>query len=241
MALPDVATVDGYDVQMQTNHLSHFLLASIVLPALQTAAEVSGSARIVGHSSAARKSPGTPCDAKYYGKNGGDLGGDSATVPKWERYHQSKLANVLFTGALKVSHFHSQHTRASECSRPTHSMRGCLMLNTVPFCIHPACTRAVRVLSIRSTAFHTRTGLLVTTPLHACMRARVCVCMCVCVGNALHGRPLNHNADHVLRRGILHACGLCLVAHAASLPCGLCTHPHMACYGMWTCSSGGAG
>ena len=181
MALPDVATVDGYDVQMQTNHLSHFLLASIVLPALQTAAEVSGSARIVGHSSAARKSPGTPCDAKYYGKNGGDLGGDSATVPKWERYHQSKLANVLFTGALKVSHFHSQHTRASECSRPTHSMRGCLMLNTVTFCIHPACTRAVRVLSIRSTAFHTCTGLLVTTPLHACMRARACVCVYVCV------------------------------------------------------------
>ena len=99
--MPDVATIDGYDVQMQTNHLSHFLLASIVLPALQTAAEVSGSARIVSHSSASRKSPGTPCDAKYYGKNGGDLGGDDIG-PRWERYHQSKLANVLFSGALKV-------------------------------------------------------------------------------------------------------------------------------------------
>ncbi|CAJ1932087.1 unnamed protein product [Cylindrotheca closterium] len=26
MATPDKATVDGYDTQMQTNHLSHFLL-----------------------------------------------------------------------------------------------------------------------------------------------------------------------------------------------------------------------
>eukprot|EP00892_Ulva_mutabilis_P004919 jgi/Ulvmu1/279/UM001_0283.1 len=101
MALPDKATGDGYDVQMQTNHLSHFLLASSVFPALQKAAEVSGSARIVGHSSGSRKWPGTPCDAKYYGKNGGDLGGDEKAIARWERYHQSKLANVLFAGALK--------------------------------------------------------------------------------------------------------------------------------------------
>eukprot|EP00892_Ulva_mutabilis_P002896 jgi/Ulvmu1/12607/UM092_0038.1 len=60
MALPDKATGDGYDVQMQTNHLSHFLLASSVFPALQKAAEVSGSARIVGHSSGSRKWPARP-------------------------------------------------------------------------------------------------------------------------------------------------------------------------------------
>ena len=32
MALPDVVTDDGYDVQMQTNHLSHFLLTSLLWP-----------------------------------------------------------------------------------------------------------------------------------------------------------------------------------------------------------------
>ena len=32
MALKDVATPDGYDVQMQTNHLSHFLLTAELWP-----------------------------------------------------------------------------------------------------------------------------------------------------------------------------------------------------------------
>eukprot|EP00892_Ulva_mutabilis_P002671 jgi/Ulvmu1/12404/UM009_0051.1 len=102
MALPDRATVDGYDVQMQTNHLSHFLLTSILYPALKTAADRSGSARVVCHSSARRKAPCTPCDARYYGKNGGNLGGDETIMAPWKRYQQSKLANVLFAGALKV-------------------------------------------------------------------------------------------------------------------------------------------
>eukprot|EP00892_Ulva_mutabilis_P004897 jgi/Ulvmu1/277/UM001_0281.1 len=98
MALPDTGTGDGYDVQMQTNHLSHFLLTSIVFPGLQKAAEVSGSARIVNHSSSARI--GGPCKAKFYGKNSGQLGGDGS-LAKWERYHQTKLANALFSNALK--------------------------------------------------------------------------------------------------------------------------------------------
>lgn len=99
MALPEQATPDGYDVQMQTNHLSHFLLASILMPALKTAAARTGDARIVCHSSAARI--GGPCKAKYYGKNSGKLGGDGS-ASRWERYHQTKMANALFANALKV-------------------------------------------------------------------------------------------------------------------------------------------
>ena len=54
MALADVATGDGYDVQMQTNHLSHFLLLKEVFPLLEKAAAARGEARVVHHSSLAR-------------------------------------------------------------------------------------------------------------------------------------------------------------------------------------------
>lgn len=103
MASSDVATEDGYDVQMQTNHLSHFLLASILLPSLERAAAENGSARVVTHTSVARKRPVTWLDARYLQKKGGDLGGDWA-LPRWERYHQSKLANIVFAQALQVRH-----------------------------------------------------------------------------------------------------------------------------------------
>ena len=45
---------EGYDTQMQTNHLSHFLLAAELFPLLQAEAESSGAARIVTHSSLGR-------------------------------------------------------------------------------------------------------------------------------------------------------------------------------------------
>jgi NAD(P)-dependent dehydrogenase (short-subunit alcohol dehydrogenase family) len=102
MALPDQATKDGYDVQMQTNCISHFLLTKELFPLLRK----SDDARIVNHSSQARL--GGPLDARYFGKNGGDLGGDgneeenaSFSGARWERYHQTKLANCAFTYGLK--------------------------------------------------------------------------------------------------------------------------------------------
>tara|TARA_R110002050_G_scaffold163050_1_gene292987 strand:- start:1187 stop:1312 length:126 start_codon:yes stop_codon:yes gene_type:complete len=39
MGLEDVATVDGFDIQMQTNHLSHFLLTKELYPLLEKAAK----------------------------------------------------------------------------------------------------------------------------------------------------------------------------------------------------------
>jgi NAD(P)-dependent dehydrogenase (short-subunit alcohol dehydrogenase family) len=102
MALPDQATKDGYDVQMQTNCLSHFLLTKELFPLLRR----SDDGRVVNQSSMARM--GGPLDAKYFGKNGGDLGGDggensssSLGGPRWERYHQTKLANCAFTYGLQ--------------------------------------------------------------------------------------------------------------------------------------------
>lgn len=102
MALKDQATGDGYDVQMQTNVISHFLLTKELFPLLKKSAQ----ARIVNHSSMARL--GGPLEIKYFEQNGGNLGGDGTEEensgfqgPRWERYHQTKLANCAFTYGLK--------------------------------------------------------------------------------------------------------------------------------------------
>lgn len=102
MALKDQPTSDGYDIQMQTNVISHFLITKGLFPLLRKSKE----ARIVNHSSMARL--GGPLDIKYFEKKGGNLGGDgdeSETSrfrgPRWERYHQTKLANAVFTYGLK--------------------------------------------------------------------------------------------------------------------------------------------
>jgi NAD(P)-dependent dehydrogenase (short-subunit alcohol dehydrogenase family) len=100
MAFPDEATVDRYDIQMQTNHLSHFLLTKELFPLLQKAKEKHGSARIVNHSSWFRKNPPSSFDPMYLERKGGQLGGNSYWA-YYQRYHQSKLANAIFTCALQ--------------------------------------------------------------------------------------------------------------------------------------------
>ena len=104
MALPDRATEDGFDVQMQTNHLSHFLLTKRLFVLLERAAQLRGEARIVNHSSMARHAS-RRLEAKYLERRGGELGGDSTRmfpVPggRWKRYSQTKLANCVFTSCL---------------------------------------------------------------------------------------------------------------------------------------------
>jgi NAD(P)-dependent dehydrogenase (short-subunit alcohol dehydrogenase family) len=104
MALKDEATKDGYDVQMQTNHLSHFLLTEELMPLLDKFASTSGESRIINHSSIARMSPSKVLKPEYLEKRGGNLGGDNASFffggARWKRYNQTKLANAAFTAAL---------------------------------------------------------------------------------------------------------------------------------------------
>jgi NAD(P)-dependent dehydrogenase (short-subunit alcohol dehydrogenase family) len=121
MGLPDLASGDGYDVHMQSNHLSHFLLTSQIWPLLKIAADVRGEARVVNHSSGARR--GKPLGPAYLRARGGDLGGDGFPgMGKWRRYQQSKLANLLFTYALhdKVAEQRPEYasTIKSLCAHP---------------------------------------------------------------------------------------------------------------------------
>lgn len=109
MALPNRATRDGYDVQMQTNHLAHFLLTAELFPLLARGAARHGEARVVHHSSAARnRVPGGRLLPRYLGKSGPQLGDDAAHMATFgggllERYAHSKLANTVFASALSRS------------------------------------------------------------------------------------------------------------------------------------------
>ena len=99
MAFDDVATGDGFDIQMQTNHLSHFILTSELLSELEIAAHLRGESRIVNQSSGNRKRPSKNLESKFFQKLGGNLGGNSAKA-RYLRYQQSKLANAVFGFAL---------------------------------------------------------------------------------------------------------------------------------------------
>merc|ERR1712060_232842 len=90
--------------QMQTNHLSHFLLTAKLFPLLRNGAKEYGDARVVQHSSLARyMTVNDGLEEKYFGANGGNLGGDAGGPmdgPKMHRYAQTKLANAVFSNAL---------------------------------------------------------------------------------------------------------------------------------------------
>jgi NAD(P)-dependent dehydrogenase (short-subunit alcohol dehydrogenase family) len=110
MAYDDLRTTDGFDVQMQTNMLSHFLLTSLVYPSLQDAADKRGEARIVSLTSSGREGFNKKLEEKYFTKCAeGTLGGNGASAfsqavlgkeGPWMRYSQSKLANAAFAMAL---------------------------------------------------------------------------------------------------------------------------------------------
>eukprot|EP00928_Gymnodinium_smaydae_P029089 TRINITY_DN22007_c0_g1_i1.p1 TRINITY_DN22007_c0_g1~~TRINITY_DN22007_c0_g1_i1.p1 ORF type:complete len:399 (-),score=89.56 TRINITY_DN22007_c0_g1_i1:177-1256(-) len=109
--MPDTRTTDGYDVQMQVNHLSHALLVEEVMPCLEAAAALRSEARVVFYASGARFFPQTKLEdfgGKHFTKcEPGTLGGDCTTSSLLSmksqnsiRYNHSKLAMVTYAMAL---------------------------------------------------------------------------------------------------------------------------------------------
>jgi NAD(P)-dependent dehydrogenase (short-subunit alcohol dehydrogenase family) len=87
MALPLGRTADGFEMQFGTNHLGHFALTGLLLPALLRAR----APRVVTTSSIAHRMGRMRWD---------DLNWRRGHYGKWPAYGQSKLANLLFTFEL---------------------------------------------------------------------------------------------------------------------------------------------
>jgi NAD(P)-dependent dehydrogenase (short-subunit alcohol dehydrogenase family) len=87
MAIPRRETADGFEMQFGTNHLGHFALTGLLLPALVARPR----SRVVTVSSGAHR----------FGRmNFDDLMGTRHYQP-WRAYGQSKLSNLLFTAELQ--------------------------------------------------------------------------------------------------------------------------------------------
>ena len=82
MACPQGTTVDGFELQLGTNHLGHFLLITRLLPALIAA----GRARVVLLSSAGHRFGDVDLD---------DPGFERTPYDPWVAYGRAKTANVL--------------------------------------------------------------------------------------------------------------------------------------------------
>lgn len=93
MAIPYRKTIDGFEMQLGTNHLGHFALTGLLLPHLR-AAEAQGERppRVVNVSSQMHRAG----RMRWH-----DLNWERG-YNKWAAYAQSKLANLLFTHGLGV-------------------------------------------------------------------------------------------------------------------------------------------
>ena len=84
MAPPLLRTAQGFELQLGTNHLGHFLLTRLLEPALVAGAP----SRVVNVSSRGHLRAGMDVEDPHW---------HTRPYDKWKAYGQSKTANVLFT------------------------------------------------------------------------------------------------------------------------------------------------
>jgi NAD(P)-dependent dehydrogenase (short-subunit alcohol dehydrogenase family) len=87
MASPLDRSKEGWEMQFAANHLGHFLLTALLVPALRASAP----SRVVNLSSAGHRLAGVDFEDIHFERRDYD---------KWIAYGQSKTANVLFTREL---------------------------------------------------------------------------------------------------------------------------------------------
>lgn len=101
MCADAAVTDDGYQIEFQTNHLSHALLIKKLLPLLQSTAAKGNDVRIINLSSIAYKSaPDSGIDFATLKTPQATLGRFLVPGHRWSRYGQTKLANILYANAL---------------------------------------------------------------------------------------------------------------------------------------------
>jgi len=98
MAPPLLRTTEGFELQMGTNHLGHFLLTNVLTPAITAAAP----ARVINLSSRGHMRSDIRWDDPHW---------RTTEYDKWEGYGQSKTANILFTVELD-RRLHDEGVRA---------------------------------------------------------------------------------------------------------------------------------
>jgi NAD(P)-dependent dehydrogenase (short-subunit alcohol dehydrogenase family) len=84
MRTPERRTVDGFELQIGTNHLGHFALTNLLLSQITD--------RVVTVASGAHRGGSISLD---------DLNWERRSYQRWAAYQQSKLANLLFTLELQ--------------------------------------------------------------------------------------------------------------------------------------------
>jgi NAD(P)-dependent dehydrogenase (short-subunit alcohol dehydrogenase family) len=90
MATPELRTADGFELQIGTNHLGHFLFTALLAPALGS------HGRIVNTTSLGHMIGGMRWSDPHFRVDPYD---------KWLAYGQSKSANILFTRGLSERGF----------------------------------------------------------------------------------------------------------------------------------------
>jgi NAD(P)-dependent dehydrogenase (short-subunit alcohol dehydrogenase family) len=85
MACPQAATVDGFELQIGTNHVGHFLLTQLLLPVL------GDGSRVVALSSAGHRFSDVDLDDPNF---------ERTPYDPWAAYGRSKTANALFAVEL---------------------------------------------------------------------------------------------------------------------------------------------